>query len=226
MPQENEFKLKIDSYKSDPTGPGGGGSSETWEAKINPNSIKREFEVKFNNDYSANNTTRYVKQYHGQGEELLSFKFELDGTGSINGVTEIEEDLNKFKRLTYGYDGSIHKVPWLKVTLGQSEGFYCHLKHMDIEYTKYTSAGKPQRASVDVTFTFHTHQQNMARAANRSSPDMSHMISIKDGDRITLICDEIYSDFGYYTDIAKANNLTNFRNLTPGTKLIFPPLSS
>jgi uncharacterized protein YndB with AHSA1/START domain len=235
--QENNFKVRIDAYTSDPTASGGGGAgAKNWEATINPQAIKRDFEVKFNSDYSANNTTRYVKQYHGQGEELLTFNFTIDGSYKGSDSSDrstadgnspgVYQHLEKFKDIVYGYDGSIHKIPWLKVTLGKEEGFFCHLKNMDIEYTKYTPDGDPQRAKVNVTFTFHTNQKNLAAAANRQSPDMSHLINIKDGDRLTLICDKIYSDFGYYTDIAKANNLTNFRNLQPGTRLVFPPLSS
>jgi len=34
---------------------------------------------------------------------------------------------------------------------------------------------------------------------------------------------KIYGSFKYYLQVAKVNNLKNFRDLIPGQKLIFPP---
>ncbi len=34
----------------------------------------------------------------------------------------------------------------------------------------------------------------------------------------------IYGDSKYYLEVAKANNLTNFRKLTPGQEIFFPPI--
>jgi len=34
----------------------------------------------------------------------------------------------------------------------------------------------------------------------------------------------IYGDSKYYLEVAKANNITNFRKLTVGGKIFFPPI--
>ena len=35
---------------------------------------------------------------------------------------------------------------------------------------------------------------------------------------------KIYGDSKYYLEVARVNQLTNFRKLTPGQELLFPPL--
>ena len=44
------------------------------------------------------------------------------------------------------------------------------------------------------------------------------------GDTLPLLCDRIYSDPSYYPDVARFNNLSDFRRLQPGQRLHFPPL--
>jgi nucleoid-associated protein YgaU len=51
-----------------------------------------------------------------------------------------------------------------------------------------------------------------------------HLRLIKAGDNLPALCFEIYGDPGYYLQVARANNIDNFRNLIPGTKVFFPPL--
>jgi len=66
--------------------------------------------------------------------------------------------------------------------------------------------------------------QEEALAAQRSSPDLTHVVEVKEGDTLPLLCYRVYKDCSYYPQVAKANNLTDFRHLKPGTKLSFPPL--
>jgi nucleoid-associated protein YgaU len=41
---------------------------------------------------------------------------------------------------------------------------------------------------------------------------------------LPLLCNRIYNDPSYYREVARINNLSNFRNLEPGLILRFPPL--
>lgn len=61
--------------------------------------------------------------------------------------------------------------------------------------------------------------------ANGNSPDMSHLVTMRAGDTLPLLCKRIYSDPAYYMEVARVNRLVNFRNLLPGSVLRFPPLS-
>jgi nucleoid-associated protein YgaU len=59
---------------------------------------------------------------------------------------------------------------------------------------------------------------------NNSSPDLTHIRMVKDGDTLPLMSFRIYGDSKYYLEVAKANNITNFRKLTVGRKIFFPPI--
>jgi len=44
-----------------------------------------------------------------------------------------------------------------------------------------------------------------------------------DGDTLPAMCDRLYGDSKYYIAVAAANGLTSFRDIKPGTPLVFPP---
>ena len=48
--------------------------------------------------------------------------------------------------------------------------------------------------------------------------------TVKAGDELPLITYDIYGDPHYYLEVARANKLTDFRNLRAGTTLHFPPV--
>ena len=50
------------------------------------------------------------------------------------------------------------------------------------------------------------------------------MIEVKAGDNLPAMCRDIYGDASYYLQVAEINELTDFRNLSPGAKLLFPRL--
>ena len=62
------------------------------------------------------------------------------------------------------------------------------------------------------------------KTQNKSSPDLTHVRTIRPGDSIPMLCEDIYGSPIYYLEVAKANNLANFRTLKAGQKIIFPPL--
>ena len=95
---------------------------------------------------------------------------------------------------------------------------------MSMDYTLFKPSGLPLRAKVKLSFTGFQSKDEKALRANRSSPDLDHVVEVKAGDTLPLLCYRIYKNSGYYTDVAKVNNLVNFRNLVPGTRLHFPPL--
>jgi nucleoid-associated protein YgaU len=66
----------------------------------------------------------------------------------------------------------------------------------------------------------------MEKKKAASSPDLTHLITVKAGDTLPLLCDRIYRDSGYYMEVARINGLSSFRNLQPGTTLKFPPLAN
>jgi nucleoid-associated protein YgaU len=65
-----------------------------------------------------------------------------------------------------------------------------------------------------------------AEAKNQtSSPDLSHLVEIKAGDTLPLLCHRIYGDPAYYLQVARFNGLKDVNRLTAGARLHFPPLA-
>ncbi|NOR75025.1 MAG: LysM peptidoglycan-binding domain-containing protein, partial [Draconibacterium sp.] len=60
---------------------------------------------------------------------------------------------------------------------------------------------------------------------NNSSPDLTHVIIVKEGDTLPLMAFSIYGDPKYYLEVAKANSITNFRKLKVGQQIFFPPIN-
>jgi nucleoid-associated protein YgaU len=58
-----------------------------------------------------------------------------------------------------------------------------------------------------------------------SSPDLTHRVTVAQGDILPLMTYEVYDDQNYYLQVAKVNKLKNFRKLKAGTTLVFPPIA-
>ena len=62
------------------------------------------------------------------------------------------------------------------------------------------------------------------RQQNPTSPDLTHLRDVKDGDTLPLLVYDIYGDGKFYLEVARVNKLVNFRSLRSATRLSFPPL--
>ena len=56
------------------------------------------------------------------------------------------------------------------------------------------------------------------------SPDLTHLRTVKAGDRLDLMTHNIYNDTKYLMQVAKVNKLSTFRRLKPGAELALPTL--
>ena len=88
----------------------------------------------------------------------------------------------------------------------------------------FTPDGKPIRAVAKVKFKASIEELKRAAKENKSSPDLTHTRIVKAGDTLPLMCERIYGEAHRYAQVAKINGLANFRKLTPGQKILFPPI--
>jgi nucleoid-associated protein YgaU len=102
--------------------------------------------------------------------------------------------------------------------------FFGRMTSMSTQYTLFKASGEPLRAKVDLQFVGTMSKSESQLVANRSSPDLSHVVVVRDGDTLPLLCNRIYGDSSYYPEVAQANGLAGFRELLPGQRLVFPPL--
>lgn len=163
-------------------------------------------------------------QFDHTGSEKISFEVILDGTGVVEGkYPEVKDQIKKLGDIVYTYKGGTHEPNIVRIMWG-SMSFDGRLTSMSTKYTLFKSSGDPLRATVTLEFTSYVSVQEEAKKANKTSPDLTHMIEVKAGDSLPLLCYRIYRDSAYYLEVAKHNGITNFRNIKPGTRLNFPPL--
>jgi nucleoid-associated protein YgaU len=85
--------------------------------------------------------------------------------------------------------------------------------------------GLPIRATVSASFT-----ERVIGALNDilgmlSSPDLTHQVTVQEGDLLPLLTYNTYNNQDYYLQVAKVNKLKNFRKLVAGSTLLFPPIA-
>ena len=57
-----------------------------------------------------------------------------------------------------------------------------------------------------------------------TSPDLTHLRTVTEGENLPLMAQEIYRDPKHYFEVAKANDLDSFRKIDSGQQLQFPPI--
>ena len=98
------------------------------------------------------------------------------------------------------------------------------LLRADITYKLFNADGTPLRAVMEATFSENRDDATRVAESNDSSPDLTHVRTVKAGDTLPLLAHKIYGDSAYYLEVARINRVDNFRQLVPGQKLIFPPI--
>jgi nucleoid-associated protein YgaU len=104
--------------------------------------------------------------------------------------------------------------------------FPCRLLSVTIKYTSFDRDGTPLRAELAVQFIFDEEAERRTKGADQQSPDLTHSRVVRSGDTLPLLTKQIYGSSAAYLDVARFNGLDDFRRLTPGQELLFPPLAT
>lgn len=102
--------------------------------------------------------------------------------------------------------------------------FYGVMQRATVTYKLFHSSGAPLRANINASFVQTVSREEQAALARRQSPDLTHFRIVNNGETLPLIAKKVYGDSKYYLEIARVNNINNFRRLKPGMQLILPPI--
>lgn len=221
--------MALEKLTITPCSIGGDASGSAYTVMMNPTAYDYEHSIRYNTA-GAMGTSGPEQKFSAFRPERVSFDIELDGTGvgladagGGDSPTDAKVQVDKLKAVIYKFDGSKHEPNHVKLAWGNFS-FVGRLEKLAVSYNLFKPTGEPLRARVKMSFVGTTSPGKEAAAANKSSPDLSHLIEVKAGDTLPLLCYRIYQDSAYYLDVARVNGLVDFRSLTPGAWLKFPPL--
>lgn len=197
----------------------------SYTALLDPDTFKFDKEIEYAEDRQLGAIGGDVRFMRYKAESL-SFRFTVDCTGVVEGTEkddQVYDEIRKVENLLYLYNTDGHRPSYVKVLYGKIL-FYGQVKKMEVDYTLFNVKGVPLRALVSLTFTGYRNSEEERKMFSRQSPDMSRLVTVREGETLPYLCHRIYGDSGLVRQVARFNNLGGFRNIPAGTELLFPPL--
>lgn len=199
-------------------------SRPKFKALINPAGYEHGFAISYTTNKSVGSNGSEAKYDITQAEKLTLKSLVLDGTGAVPGqVIAVRDQVDTLCKAVYNYVGKLHEAPIVQVVWGALL-FYGRVESLKFDYTLFKPNGEPLRAKVSLNLVEYKSPPEIVKESKQSSPDLTHLIVVRAGDTLPLLCERIYRDPSYYLEVARINGLTAFRSLEPGTSLRFPPL--
>lgn len=205
--------------------------NKVFEAMFNPATYSRTYSTVWSKRQGIN-TSGAQLQYERSAPGELSLDLVLDGTGvdemgivTLTAPMTVAQRVQAFLDVAYTYNGTIHEPNHLVVEWGDLE-LRCRLESVTIAYTLFGREGTPLRAELAVKLLSDDERKQRAKREDKQSPDLTHSRVVKSGDTLPLLTRQIYGSPAAYLDVARWNGLDDFRSLTPGQELLFPPLAA
>lgn len=199
-----------------------GSPAKTFTVMFNPNTYSQKYEVEYQDRQGAGDTGS--PQVYGKIKpQEYTFEFLFDGTGTAADPVDVREKIDEFLTVTGKHDGDIHRPMYLKLSWGSLLS-KCVMKSAEMTYTLFKPDGYPLRAKVKATFAENIDDALRVAEERKNSPDLTHVHTVKRGEHLSLLAHRYYGDESRYFQIARFNGLTNFRALTVGQELRFPPI--
>jgi hypothetical protein len=226
------------------------GNELVYSALVNPETYVIRQKVNYNPAPPPPGNPGKNQQYNNTTPPDIQFDFIFDSTGvipkpldglagALSGIPiagaiaaafsdqpkyDILAEIEAFKNIVLTYDGDIHEPRTVQLLWG-TLFFEGKLTSLSFNYKLFQPDGTPVRAVATAAFTG-TIEDNLREALKKSnSPDLTHIRKVAEGDTLSLMTYKIYGDASYYLEVARINKLVNFRFLTPGTELFFPPIN-
>ncbi|GAA4400454.1 hypothetical protein GCM10023187_13660 [Nibrella viscosa] len=226
--------------------------NDTFSVLVNPNSYRINYALNYNRQ-QPQGASSTPAQYASSEPISIDFELLFDGTGVIpkipsgnplEGVPgvgavagaiagllggeeeayDVTKQILKFNNIVYTYQGDQHQPRKVQICWGKLV-FFGVLKSLSYQFKLFKSDGTPLRAVANASFENHRNDFLREAVQQTSSPDLTHRRTVQEGDTLPLMCHRIYGDSSLYLQVAKVNKLLNFRALTVGQELLFPPIN-
>ncbi|MFT4156084.1 CIS tube protein [Parafilimonas sp.] len=224
---------------------------DTYMALVNPETYAIQYQIVLNSK-KIPGTSGSDPNYVYTPVPSLHFDFLFDATGVIprpnnlgvigdipvvgaiasavsNIISPSEEydvmnEIEKFKKVLFTYKGVQHSPNKVQILWGKLI-FDGKLTSLNFNFKLFKPDGTPLRAVASANFSGAiTDKLRVAEQAD-NSPDLTHIRQVTEGDTLPLMTYKIYGDASYYLEVARVNNITNFRSLKVGDKIKFPPIN-
>lgn len=216
-------KLVIKGYKNAKYTDAVPGDKGSFKLQVNPAEYNLDINAPPKEGVSGLANGQAIDRVLLPEKRSLSLTFHLDSTGVIPGITDVPKAVADLKWLCVEYQGEIHDTFYLQL-IWNSLVFNCKCNSLGFKYLLFKPNGEAVRTLVTASFTEFVDANTKALKSNTSSPDLSHLRTMKSGDSLPALCHEIYGDPKYYLQVAKANGIVNFRNIPAGKQVLFPRL--
>lgn len=217
-------KMKIYAY-NDPVLGSEHQVGKPFIAMMNPETYSIDTKMEFNLK-QGQGTSGKTPKFELKLPEEMSFEFLFDNTGIIDGQASenLTQKIQDFAIFLMGYDGTTHEPKFFKLAWGTLL-FKGRCTGLNIQYKLFNPDGAPIRAICKVTFKEFKEDNLRVAEENNQSPDLTHYRVVRKGDTLPHMCYLIYGDSRHYLEVARANRLINFRHLTVGEEIFFPPFA-
>lgn len=197
-----------------------------YEVMLNPEKLQWDRRVQYNEETSIDSSAPSSK-YNKTPSEKLSFDLVVDCTGVVDSSrVDLPGEITKLSKVVYEYNGDIHRPNYVIINWGGGLAFQGVLTSFNLSYTFFKPDGTPLRAKLSMEFASYIDAATLAKKDDKKSPDMSHLVSVIEGDSLPQISSRIYRSSNYYVQIAQFNELNKFRCLPAGMALVVPPLKA
>ncbi len=216
---------------------------DTYVVQVNPNGYTLHHQLEYA-DRRGQGDSGSDAVYSGSEPTTLQFEFLFDGTGVVPPPSELGDvplvgaiasalsgaepfdvmtEIQKFNRVVYDYQGELHRPRKVLLVWGTLE-FACALTALNYRFTLFRPDGTPLRAVATADFREALSDGERERRENASSPDLTHLREVRQGDTLPLLAYRIYGNAALYLEVARVNKLINFRRLRPGSRVSLPPV--
>lgn len=212
--------LTITAYKDENFGSQSSGINP-YKAMLNPDSFSEDLKVTYKDQQSPGKDAADNK-YQKTPPSSLNFSLTIDGTGVVDASrTDVAQEIANLKKVVYTTNGEIHTPNYVKVVWG-AFNYQGRLTSMKVDYTMFKASGAPVRAKVTLSFT----EVQESSGSKNQSPDMSKSRIAVAGDSLARLTYDAYDDEIHLIKVATYNKLDSLLQLTPGTRIEFPPIIS